>query len=114
MGANVGNAKMSYPTTPRFLLCAPMRESSGKGRIMKSSHLIRSAVRYFGYDIVRYSDRVKKPLDVSHIEVLEDPAFQASVNASESKLSVSGAILVATTRRVLSTTGATCPTGIWC
>jgi Macrocin-O-methyltransferase (TylF) len=47
---------------------------------MTLPQLIKSAMRHFGYDIVRYSDRVKKPLDVSHIEVLEDPAFQASVN----------------------------------
>jgi hypothetical protein len=43
-------------------------------------HLIKSALQSFGYDIVKYSNLVKKPMDESHLEVLADPAFQASVN----------------------------------
>ncbi len=53
---------------------------------MKPVHLFRSAFRHFGYDLVRYDDvavrrnkLIKKPLDISHIEVLEDPTFQASI-----------------------------------
>src|ERR1700730_1946968 len=41
---------------------------------------IKSSLRSFGFDIVKYSNLVKKPMDESHLEVLTDPAFQVSIN----------------------------------
>jgi O-methyltransferase len=43
--------------------------------------LIKSAFQRFGLDIVKYRDsKIKKSMDESYLEVLDDPAFQASVD----------------------------------
>jgi hypothetical protein len=42
--------------------------------------LIKSTLQSIGFDIVKYSGRVKKSVDESYLEVLYDPTFQASID----------------------------------
>src|SRR5271154_4631856 len=55
--------------------------------------LIKSAFQGFGYDVVKLGrSKLAKPIDENYVEILDDPAFQASVKE------VSGITLLDTAR----------------